>query len=133
MQVFHGTTKAGVTIETVRPSRNGVTYYAVEESYALAFALGNESRVHSREIDENAGWLDLTAIAPDAEIDGEWLESELADYGVTVACAGGEMELAQHLMAITGLGAALRLAGFCGIVLREYRDGDGESVAYGLV
>ena len=133
MQVFHGTTKAGVTLETVRPSRNGVTYYAVEESYALAFALGNESRVHSREIDENANWLDLTAIAADAEIDGDWLQQELSEYGVVVVCPGGEMELAQHLMAIRGLGDALRDGGYCGIVLREYREGDGESVAYGLV
>lgn len=133
MQVFHGTTKSGVTLETVRPSRNGVTYYAVEKSYALAFALGNESRVHSREIDPDAKWMDLTSIAADAEIDGEWLESELADYGVTVSVGGGDSELAQHLMAIRGLGDAVRAAGFCGIALREYREGDGESVSYGPV
>lgn len=132
MQVFHGTTKAGVTLETVRPSRNGVIYYAVSFEYALAFALGNEDRVHELEIDEDANWLDLTAIAADAEIDGEWLQQELSEYNVGVTCARGEMELAQHLMTITGLGAALRDGGYSGIVLREYREGDGETVSYAV-
>lgn len=129
MQVYHGSTKS---FETVRPSRNGVTYYAVSFEYALAFALGNEDRVHEMEIDESANWLDLTAIAADAEIDGEWLQQDLSEYGVTVVVGGGDSELAQHLMTITGLGAALRATGFCGIVLREYREGDGETVSYAV-
>lgn len=128
MQVYHGS-RSAVTANTIRPSRNGVTYYAKDRDYALNFG----PMVHERDIDVSANWLDLTSIAPDADIDSACLESELAECGVVVRCAAGEMELAQHLMAIVGFGDVVRAAGFCGVVLREYVDGGGETVAYGLV